>query len=64
MSKCSAGDAVTITLDKEIDISRGDLLYKNSPGLKKIKHSFLVLYGSQTKNVFQIDLIYLKPLII
>ena len=52
VSKCSAGDAVTITLDKEIDISRGDLLYKNSPGLKKNKAFLSSLIWFSDKKCF------------
>ena len=37
LKKCSEGDSVTITLDKEIDISRGDLLTTDSSYLEKGK---------------------------
>ena len=35
--KCSQGDAVTLVLDKEIDISRGDLITNNSNSFKTSK---------------------------
>lgn len=37
VSHCSAGDAVTIILDKEIDISRGDVLLGNQSRAEKNK---------------------------
>ena len=35
LKHCSEGDSVTITLDKEIDISRGDIIFHNELKLQK-----------------------------
>lgn len=50
--ECSAGDAVTITLDKEIDISRGDILFQKENNIQKNKAFLCNLIWFDEKECF------------
>ena len=58
VKKCSMGEAVTITLDKEIDISRGDLILMRAAILHLQRHISLMLFGLTTTNAIPIEISY------